>query len=122
MAKPVIISTADVTPTLPDPLPSSFMPGGEDLAEEGFGDFHESWWIGHVAVEEAAALVHDEAEAIEVLDRAAGSAEDFEVLALSLEDGETEGLSGVSCSPSRSPGWRSSLRLLTMPCYSAGSR
>ncbi len=87
-----MIPHAKVSPVVPNPLPYCRMPRVDNDADEGFGNFRDTWWIGELPIDEAAAVLHYEEEALEALDKAAQSAEEFEDLAQAVEDGEIDRL------------------------------
>ena len=67
------------------------MPSADEITEEGFGYFRDTWWIGRVPVDEAQATLTEEAEIIDWLDRVATTPDEFELLASAIEnryDGE----------------------------------
>src|SRR5680860_308722 len=89
----MIPHAAELHPIVPEPLPSCQMPDPEDITEEGFGLFRDTWWIGRVPISEAEEIVDYEAEVLDALDRAAGDEEDYEAMAVSVERGESDELS-----------------------------
>lgn len=104
---PPMIPQADITPSVPSPLPTCTMPAREDITEEGFGYFRGTWLVGRVPVSEAHATVAYESEVIDWLDQVASSAEDFELLASAIEAGETDSIPeplGATAIDAGSPG------------------
>jgi hypothetical protein len=80
-----MIPKADITPTIASPLPAGGMPHKDEISEEGFGFFRETWFMGPVLLAEAQSIVLEEAEVMQWLDETASSAEDFELLASAIE-------------------------------------
>jgi hypothetical protein len=87
-----MIPAADVTPTVPSPIPTCVMPTRDEISEEGFGWFRGTWFIGGVSVRDAEAIVRHEAKLIEWLDRVSSQSEDFELMASVIESADVDGL------------------------------
>jgi hypothetical protein len=87
-----MIAASEVTPAVPDPLPTCAMPATDDIGEEGFGFFRDTWFIGRVLLMEAQSTVQSEAEVIDWLDEVAASPSDFELLTSAIENGTTDSL------------------------------
>lgn len=87
-----MIPSADVKPAIPSPLPKCEMPKPEDVTEEGFGWFQDTWFMGRVPIAEASEVVREEGEIIAWLDRTARDPGEFEVLASAIESCETDEL------------------------------
>jgi hypothetical protein len=80
-----MIPVTDILPDVPSRLPTCKMPSSDEISDEGFGYFRGTWFIGRVSVEEARSIVSVEAELIQLLDRVASSANQFELLASAIE-------------------------------------
>jgi hypothetical protein len=87
----VIPTLEDFEPFIADPLPVSRVPPEEEISEENWGGFHDTWYLELISVDEAREVVAYERLALERLDHAAATQEEFEALASALEWGETEG-------------------------------
>jgi hypothetical protein len=61
------------------------MPGADEISEEGFGFFRETWWIGRVPVRRAESTVVQEGRLIGMIDQLASTPDEFELLASSIE-------------------------------------
>src|SRR5688572_7356299 len=85
-----MIPICDVTPEVPSPPPTCSMPTADEITEEGFGHFRGTWFIGHVRVADANAIIRHEAEVIQWLDDAASTADEFERLACAIETGDVD--------------------------------
>ena len=74
-------------------LPSEhtgWTPGRDDLSEEGFGGFRDTWVIRDVGVREAKALLEVEGRLIQLADRFARDAEEFDAICSALENVDAE--------------------------------
>lgn len=68
------------------------MPDADEISEEGFGGFRNTWFLGHVPIDEAAEVLGEEARLIDWLDNVAQTEPEFEALATAIEGGETDDL------------------------------
>jgi hypothetical protein len=75
-----------------EPLPTSSVPPEGGIPEENWCGFRDTWYLGSISPDEAREVVSYEREALERLDLVAADQEAFELLALALEWGETDGL------------------------------
>jgi len=69
------------------------MPDPEEISEEGFGGFRDTWYIGHVAKADLEAILHEEAELMRIVDAVAATLDEFEELASAIEGCDVESLS-----------------------------
>lgn len=83
-----MIPVADIHFEVPDPLPAARMPGSDEISEEGFGGFRNTWFLGRVPIVEASEIVADEARLIVWLDDVALTGEEFEAVATTIESSE----------------------------------
>lgn len=68
------------------------MPDPEEVSEEGFGGFRDTWYIGHVANADLKAILREEAELMRIVDAVAATPEEFEELASAIEGCDLESL------------------------------
>lgn len=87
-----MIPVAEVTPEIQSPLPTCSMPSADDITEEGFGFFRDTWRIGRVSVKGAQETISDEGELIRIIDEVASVPEEFELLASCIEGSDTDSL------------------------------
>lgn len=87
-----MIPAADVQPEIPSPLPECEMPASDEISEEGFGWFRNTWFIGRLPIAEAAEVVREEGEIMTGLDTVAADPLEFELLAAAIASGEVEDL------------------------------
>lgn len=80
-----MIPVADVIPEVQSPLPTCTMPKADEVTEEGFGFFRNTWWVGRVFVKEAQATTSEEGELIRIIDEVTSTPEEFELLASAVE-------------------------------------
>ncbi len=78
-------------PSLP-PEHTGWTPGRDDLTEEGFGGFRDTWVIRDIGVREAKALLEVEGELIQLANRFAPGAEEFDAICSALESVDAEEL------------------------------
>lgn len=74
-------------PSIP-PEHTGWTPKGDDLSEEGFGGFRDTWIIRGVGVREAKALIKVERELIDIFDRFASNGEEFDAICSAFENGD----------------------------------
>jgi hypothetical protein len=84
-----MIPKADITPTVPSPLPAGGMPRKDEISDEGFGYFRGTWFMGRVLLAEAQSIVLEEAEIMQWLDETASNSENFELLTSAIEHQDT---------------------------------
>jgi hypothetical protein len=66
------------------------MPKPDEISDEGFGYFRETWFIGHVSVAQATVTLREEAEILDWLDDMAAGPDDFEQLAAAIENNDRD--------------------------------
>ena len=88
-----MIPTVDIRPHIPDPLPAAWMPSSDEISEDGFGGFRNTWLLGRVPIDEATEILAEEAHLITWLDDVARTSEEFEALATTIESGELADMS-----------------------------
>lgn len=71
---------------------TGWTPRGDDVSEEGFGGFRDTWLIRGVGVREAKALIRVERELIDLADRYATGGGDFDAICRALEEGVADEL------------------------------
>lgn len=71
---------------------TGWAPGRDDLSEEGFGGFRDTWVIRDVGVREAKALLEVEGQLIQLADGFARDAEEFDSICSALENVDAEEL------------------------------
>jgi hypothetical protein len=74
------------------PEHTGWTPGREDLTEEGFGGFRNTWLIRNIGVREAQARLEIEGELIRLADEFARDAEEFDAICSALENVDAEEL------------------------------
>lgn len=87
-----MIPAQDIDVDVPSPLPDAGMPDPEEVSEEGFGGFRDTWYLGRVTKGDAEAMLRDEAELMRILNAVAATAEEFEELASAIEGCDIESL------------------------------
>jgi hypothetical protein len=70
------------------------MPDPEEVSEEGFGGFRNTWYVGQVTKAAAETMLRDEAELMRIVDVVAATAEEFEELASAIEGCDIKSLAG----------------------------
>lgn len=85
-----MIPHIDLTPTVPSPIPSCSLPTSEEISEEGFGYFRDTFFMGRVLLADAQSVVEEEARVLGWIDQAAGSPETFELLANAIENQDAD--------------------------------
>jgi hypothetical protein len=88
-----VIPRSDIRPVVEDPLPSCVVPPEDEIPEESWGGFRDTWYLGRVSPEEAADIISYERRALPLLDRASADQQEFELFAYALDWGESDGLS-----------------------------
>jgi hypothetical protein len=68
------------------------MPDPEEVSEEGFGGFRDTWYIGRVAKADLDSILREEAELMRIVDAVAATPEEFEELASAIEGCDLESL------------------------------
>lgn len=71
---------------------TGWTPGRDDLSEEGFGGFRDTWVIRDVGVRKAKALLEVEGQLIQLADGFSGDAEEFDAICSALENADAEDL------------------------------
>jgi hypothetical protein len=64
------------------------LPRGNEITEEGFGFFRDTWAIPRLLRTEACAIIKAERTLLEVADRVASTADEFEAVCAALESGD----------------------------------
>jgi len=68
------------------------MPEEDEIPEENWGGFRDTWYLGRIPPAEAREALVYEQRALECLDRTCSSQEEFELIACALEWGDTDDL------------------------------
>lgn len=68
------------------------MPRKDEIPEESWGGFRDTWYLGRILPAEAREVLEYERKALEALARAATNQKEFELLAYALEWAETDDL------------------------------
>lgn len=68
------------------------MPTADEISEEGFGGFRDTWYIGHVSKADLEAILREEAELMRIVDVVAATSDEFEELASAIEGRDLESL------------------------------
>lgn len=84
-------TSLEVDPVLPS-AHTGWTPTRDDLSEEGFGYFRDTWLIRGVGMREAKGLVALESTLAELAGRLSADPADFDILATALEDADAEEL------------------------------
>ncbi len=87
-----MIPAQDIDVEVPSSLPEAGMPTAEEISEEGFGGFRDTWYIGRVPKADAEAILRNEAELMRIVDAVAATGEEFEELASAIEGCDVESL------------------------------
>jgi hypothetical protein len=88
-----MIPAQDIEVDVPSPLPEAGMPDPEEVGEEGFGGFRDTWHIGHVGKADLESILREEAELMRIVDAVAATPDEFEELASAIEGCDLESLS-----------------------------
>lgn len=65
-------------------------PKRDDISEEGFGYFRDTWLIRDVGVRTARSLMHLERQLVALADECSSSQEEFDEVAAALETGDLD--------------------------------
>lgn len=84
-------SDADLDPHLPS-VANYWVPRVEEVSEEGFGGFRDTWLLFDVQVEEAVELLAEDRRLTQLADAFASDSYDYEAIANAIEYQDIEGL------------------------------
>jgi len=89
---PHVLPSYSVVPEISLPAGDDYgYPTSDEISEEGFGFFRDTWWIGRARVSDARETIEFERDVVTALDALAEGDEEFDVFARAVENLEPEG-------------------------------